>query len=226
MKDTDVLQPFAHLPSDIQGELVRQLHVRTFEAGEQVFEQGASASAFYIVASGRLKIVRVTPEGYENILCVRGPADYFCPVPLLDDGNQLGTAIAMTDVTLMWMERGAFLSLCEASPELLSIVQGDCLAEVRRLLNRLEVVAFRSVRERVAHALLTMSRQQADNGTPADELRLTQQELGALVGASRESVSRSLAQFERNGLVKLARGRVSIQDRAGLEKIAGQEDDA
>lgn len=226
MKDSDALQPFAHLPADIQAELLKQLHVRTFEAGEQVFEQSADASAFYIVASGRVKIVRVTEEGYENILCMRRAGDYFCPVPLLDEGSQLGTAVAMTDVTLMWMDRSAFVSLCEASPALLSIVQGDCLAEVRRLLHRLEVVAFRSVRERVAHALLAISRQQADNGAPTDDLRLTQQELGALVGASRESVSRALAQFERKGLVSLGRGRVTIQDRPGLEIIIGKKESA
>ncbi len=219
MARTDALELLNRLPPDVRARLMGHLRTQTYAAGEQVFAQGDSASAFYLVISGHVKIVRVTPEGYENILCVRGPGDHFCPVPLLDRGAQLGTAIAMTETTILWIDDDEFRRQCQASPELLSIVQGDCLAEVRQLLHRLEVVAFRTVRERVAHALLTLSRQQGASA-PSHTLRLTQQELGALIGASRESVSRTLADFEQRGLVKLRRGSITLRDRAALEKIA------
>jgi CRP/FNR family transcriptional regulator len=220
MEATRARHPFDHLPPDVQTRLRGLLHTRTFKAGEQLFAQGEPGSAIYLLVTGRVKIVRVTPEGHESILCMRGPGEYFCPVPVLDGGTQLGAAVAISDGVLLWAERDAFCALCESSPELLATAQGDCLAEVRHLLNRLEAFAFRSVNERLAVAVLDESRHQHTDGLPADELRLTQQELAELVGASRETVSRILSRLEREGVVALRRGRVIIRDRARLTQLA------
>lgn len=215
----DPLRSFANLPPAVEGRLRAALKVQSYAPGEQIFRQDERPEAVYLVASGRVKVVRVTPEGYESILCVRGPGDYFCPVPLLDKGNHLGTAVAISPVTLFAVERGEFCRLCQISPELLAVVQGDCLSEVRQLLNRLEAFAFRSVRERVAIALLDEGRHQLGSNRTG-ELHLTQQELAGLVGASRESVSRSLKQLEHKGVVSLKRGRIRLRDWQQLERIA------
>lgn len=214
----DAFRLFRHLDPVVQSRLEGLAKVRTCRAGERVFLQGDSPSAFYIIASGRVKVVRVTREGDENILCVRGPGEHFCPVPLLDAGSQLGTAVAMTDLTLLVISSSDFIDLCGEYPELLALVQGDCLAEVRRLLHRLEGVTFRSVGQRVAQALLTMS-QPGSRRAPVMSLFLTHQELGALVGASRESVSRVLRGLEQQGIVHLERGQITILDWERLQKI-------
>lgn len=215
----DPLHSFANLPDEIESKLRHSLQIQSFQAGETIFLQGNSAEWIYLVAHGRAKIVRVTEEGFESILCVRGPGDYFCPVPLLDNGSQLGTAIAMTDVTLFQVKREKFNALCEQSSELLAVVQGDCLSEVRSLLNRMETFAFRGVRERIAFALLNETEETSIQGKVQDTLRLTQQELAALVGASRESVSRNLSQLAAEGLVIVGRGKITIKNRDGLEAI-------
>lgn len=215
----DPLHSFANLPLQIETELRTHLRVFSFAAGDSIFIQGASPKAVYLVASGNVKVVRVTPEGYESVLCMRGAGDYFCPVPLLDKGSHLGTAVATSDVTLFSIEQNIFRDLCNRSPELLSIVQGDCLSEVRHLLNRLETFAFRNIKERLAMALLNECRHHNDN-SPANELRLTQQDLAGLVGASRESVSRILKELERKGIVNLGRGRITLQDIPRLRQIA------
>lgn len=220
MEETDARSLFDHLAPEARVRLREMLHVQTFAPGEQVFVQGAPGSAIYLLTRGRVKITRVTPEGHESVLCVRGPGDYFCPVPVLDNGSQLGTAVALTEVTLLWAERAEFMALCEGNPELLSNVQGSCLAKVRSLLNRLEAFAFRSVRERLAVALMNEARHQQTSGDPPGELHLTQQELAGLVGASRETVSRLLTQLEREGVVALKRGRVLIRDWEQLGQLA------
>jgi len=215
-RDPDPLHSFALLPKDVEARLRGLLRVRTFQAGEAIFLQDEPPEAIYLVASGRVKITRSTPEGYENILCMRGPGDYFCPVPLLDRGRQLGTAFAVTDVTLFVANQVDFCRLCLDSPALLSVVQGDCLAEVRHLLTRLEAFAFRSIRERLALVLMDAVRRQLGvdsvTGLPSDgfELRMTQQDLAGLVGGTRESVSRNLQDLAREGAVVLSRGRIVI----------------
>ena len=135
-------------------------------------------------------------------------------------GTQLGSAVAMRDVTLFSIDRAEFQKLCQTSPELLAIVQGDCLSEVRHLLNRLEGFAFRQVRERVAIALTNEIRRQNHNGITNTELRLTLQEIAGLVGASRESVSRNLIRMKHEGIVCLGRGQVTIQDWERLQANA------
>ena len=213
---------FSRLSPDIQARLRAILHARTFTAGEQIFAQGAPAPAFYIVTSGRVKVVRVTAEGYELILCVPGPGDCFCPVPVLDGGTQLGTAVAVTDGTLLWADSAEFAALCAKSPELLSVVQGICLGEVRRLISRYESLASRRLKERLASAMLAESRHRQIDGFPPHELHLTHQDLAELVGAARESVSRLLAQWQQKGVVTLKRGRVIIRDREELQRLAGE----
>ena len=219
MANKDPLHSFSHLPREIDAEIRRSLRVSNFAAGENIFMQGASPQASYLVGSGRVKIVRVTPEGHESILCVRGPGDYFCPVPLLDSGAHLGTAVAMSDVTLFWIAKDEFKYLCKKSPELLSLVQGDCLAEVRHLLNRLEAFAFKNVRERLAIALLREEQRLGSSGSLPCVVRMTQQELAGLVGTTRESVSRALKKMEREGILNLSRGKITISDAPRLKKI-------
>ena len=215
----DPLHSFVNLPPEIETEMRSHLRVYSFAAGESIFVQGASPKAVYLVASGNVKVVRVTPEGYESVLCMRGAGDYFCPVPLLDKGSHLGTAVATNDVTLFSIEQDVFRDLCRRSPELLSVVQGDCLSEVRRLLYRLETFAFRNVKERLAMTLLNEYRHQNDESS-TNELRITQQDLAGLVGASRESVSRILKEFERKGIVALGRGRIILKNKQRLRRFA------
>lgn len=186
-----------------------------------IFLQGAEPDAIYLIANGRVKVTRVTPEGYESILCIRGPGDYLCPVPLLDDGNHLGSAITMSDVVIFHINQEAFTNLIQISPEFLAIVQGDCLSEVRRLLHRLEGFAFRGVKQRLAIALTCEVQRQNHTESTSSEIHLTQQELAGLVGASRESVSRNLVKMEKAGIVKLGRGRIINNDWERLIILTG-----
>ena len=215
----DPLHSFINLPPEIETELRSHLRVFSFSAGETIFIQNTSPGAIYLVANGRVKIVRGTMEGHENTLCMRSAGDYFCPVPLLDGGKQLGTAVATTDVTLFSIERETFNDLCARSPQLLSAVQGDCLSEVRRLLNQLEVFAFRNIKERLAITLINQAEQQNRNGR-LTEVRLTQQDLADLIGASRESVSRILKELERDNIVILGRRRITLKNKQQLRQLA------
>ena len=215
-----LIDVFGHIPAVHLARLQEIFFERRYKAGEAIFFQGDVARSIYLVAQGRVKIDRVTPDGNQCILCMRGKGDVFCPVPLLDCGCQLGTAWAMTDVTLLWADRDAFNEIARDCPELLAEVQKDCLLEVRKLLTRMESLAFCSVQERVAIALLDESRRQAHFGDSFLELRMTQQELAGLVGASRESVSRTLSKMEQEGMVETRRGRILLRDRKKLQKLA------
>ena len=165
---------------------------------------------------------RVAQEGFESVLCVRRPGEYFCPVTVIDCGPQLGTAEAWGDVVLLEADREQFSALCDTHPELMVMVQGTCIGEIRTLMRRVESFAFRNVKERLAMAILEESHRQRTNGRPVEEVRITQQELAGLVGASRESISRTMTRLEREGLVKAGRARIRILDRHALRVLSGR----
>jgi len=214
-----LIDVFGHIPAVHLARLQAIFFERQYKAGEAIFFQDDIAHSIYLVAEGRVKIERVTPDGNPCILCIRGTGDVFCPVPLLDYGCQLGTAWAMTDVTLLWANREEFNEIARDCPELLAEVQRDCLLEVRKVLSRMESLAFSPVQHRVALALMDESRRQMPFADSSPELHMTQQELAALVGASRESVSRTLSRMEQEGIVETRRGKIIIRDLKKLERL-------
>lgn len=209
---------FSTLAPEIQEVLRPLVRIRHFETGQAIFFQEEPVEAIYIVGRGRVKVVRVTPDGDETILCIRQAGEYFCPVPLLDGKGQLGTAFAITPVDILFIERQAFLAVCKEHPELLAIVQSDCLTEVRYLLHRLETSFHRSLRERVIMALLDALHTQNVHGNQGTIL-LTHQELANLTGGSRENVSRVLKGLERMGILQLQRGKIRVLDRSRLSHM-------
>jgi CRP/FNR family transcriptional regulator len=194
---------------------------KEFKAGDSFFHQGDESEGIYFITEGRVKIARVSLDGQESVLCVRGPGNLFCPVPTLDKGEHLGTAIALTDGRLQWAPQEIVIERCAKHPDLLAYIQADCLHEVRQLLVRMENFAYRSIRERLAYTLLDIRERQIAQGESDDVLSLTQQELAGLIGASRESVSRTLSAFEHAGILKTRRGGVVILDPEKLRLISG-----
>lgn len=222
MYDIDVFKAFSHLRPELQDDLKLLFEEHRYTPGQEVFLQGDPTESVYMVAEGRVKLTRVAQEGFESVLCVRRPGEYFCPVSAVDRGPQLGTAAAVGEVVLLEADRQQFNNLCDENPELLAMVQGTCIGEIRTLMRRVESFAFHNVRERLAMTILEESYRQRLNGHPAEEIRITQQELAGLVGASRESISRTMTRLEEDGIVQTGRGRIRILDRYALRQLSGR----
>jgi CRP-like cAMP-binding protein len=220
--DIDVFKAFSHLRPELQDDLKLLFEEHRYTPGQEVFLQGDPTESVYMVAEGRVKLTRVAQEGFESVLCVRRPGEYFCPVSAVDRGPQLGTAAAVGEVVLLEADRQQFNNLCDENPELLAMVQGTCIGEIRTLMRRVESFAFHNVRERLAMTILEESYRQRLNGHPAEEIRITQQELAGLVGASRESISRTMTRLEEDGIVQAGRGRIRILDRYALRQLSGR----
>lgn len=221
MSANDVFNSISRLSPELQVDLRLLFTEHRYSPGQKVFLQGDPTESVYMVGEGRVKVTRVAKGGFESVLCVRRPGEYFCPVSVLDRGPQLGTAEAMGEVVLLEADRAEFNVLCEENPELLAMVQGTCMGEVRTLVQRVEAFAFRNVRERLAMTILEETHRQREDGKPADEIRITQQELAGLVGASRESISRTMTRMEEEGIVHTGRGRIQILDRQQLSELSG-----
>ena len=208
------------LDLDIQSALLEIMREVSFSAGDQIFAQGDPASNFFIVVSGRVKVMRVTSDGHEMILCMITPGGCFCPLAVMDEGSHLGMAQAATDVTLLCAKSDDFRVFYKNNPQLADKMMKTCLHDMRRMVGRLESLTFESLKMRLARILLEKSVSVPIGRTTQNEIRLTQQELAQLIGVSRESVSHLLAVWERENALVLKRGRVIISHRDMLEQLA------
>ena len=190
--------------------------------GQVLFREGDAGDRVYVVIEGKVKLGRTAPDGRENLLAVLGPAQMFGELSLFDPGPRSATATAVTDSTLLGLGHEDLLPLLTGRPE---VARGLLLQIAQRLRRSNEAMAdlvFADVPGRVAKALLDLS--QRFGATSRDGIRvshdLTQEELAQLVGASRETVNKALADFVQRGWIRLEQRSVVLLDLDRLRRRA------
>lgn len=185
------------------------LRPRRFRRDETVFHQGDPGSALYVIASGGVKVVLPSPDAGESaILATLGPGDFFGELALLDGGAHSASVIALEPMEALVLSRSDFERLFDTQPGLRRALVASLARELRRLTGHVEALHFLGLRERLALRLAALAGIDA-SGRSEDEVRsswpYTQGELAGMVGGSRESVNRLLADFSGRGIVRIER---------------------
>jgi CRP-like cAMP-binding protein len=202
--------------------LTRQLQPVTFPRGHTVFAEGEPGDRLYIIVSGKVKIGRRSPDGRENLLTIMGPSDMFGELSIFDPGPRTSTATTITEVRAVSMDRDALRSWIRDRPEIAAQLLRVLARRLRRTNNNLADLIFTDVPGRVAKQLLELA--QRFGHQEGDAMRvthdLTQEEIAQLVGASRETVNKALADFARRGWIRLEGKTVLIQNSERLARLA------
>ena len=188
--------------------------------GQTLFKEGQEGDRLYVVVHGKIKLGRSSSDGRENLLSILGPGEMFGELSLFDPEPRTSTATAVTDARLVSLAHDAVIGLVTSSPQ-------TSLELLRRLAQRLrksnEVLAdlvFADVPGRVAKAIMDLGQRfgvEKDDGFHVNH-DLTQEELAQLVGASRETVNKALADFAARGWLKLEPRAVLVTDTERLYK--------
>jgi CRP-like cAMP-binding protein len=202
--------------------LSSQLETVDYPRGSAILSEGELGDRLYIILEGKVKLGRRSPDGRENLLAVMGPADMFGELSVFDPGPRTSTAVAVTDVRLATMDRTALRSWIAKRPEIAEQLLRVLARRLRRTNNSLADLIFTDVPGRVAKALLQLARQFGvqENGHLRVTHDLTQEELAQLVGASRETVNKALADFGQRGWLRLEGKSVLILDADRLTRRA------
>ena len=203
------------------------LRVRRFRRGETVFHAGDPGDALFIVADGQVKITVPSDDGSEPaILTTIGPGGFFGELALLDEASRSATAVALDLVETHVLRREPFLALVDAEASLRRALLAALAGEIRRLTAQVEDLHFLDLPGRLArHLLRTIAeaeRLPADSGYAdlSGERRVpwpyTQTELAGMIGGSRQSVNRLLADFVADGLLRFEGDELVIPDTARL----------
>lgn len=200
------------LPPALREEVERNLSVARVPAGTPMFRELDACQAFPIILSGRVRIGRTTESGREMVLYDLGPGES-CVLStscLLGNARYNAHAQCVTDVEVATLPRAVFDRLvAEHRPfrEEAFHLFGERLV---RLVELVEAIGFQRLDQRLAAALL-------GKGT---KLATSHEQLARALAVSRESVSRTLKQFEENGWVRLRRGSIEILQPRELREVA------
>ena len=190
--------------------------VRSFAAGETVTEPEEMACSLFLVASGRVQLYRVTPDGRRFVIATLGPGSLFGEDSILGGDAPDTYAVALEPCTIWTMPRQEALELSSREAMFgFGLIQamGHRLMEAE---NRLEQMAYSTISARLAALLLELGNSDGDNVVHA-----THQELADMLGTWRETISKTLQDFRRRGLVASGRRQLTLLDKEGLGLEAG-----
>jgi len=188
--------------------------------GGILFKEGDEGEHVYVIVNGKLKLGTSSGDGRENLLSILGPGEMFGELSLFDPGPRTSTATAVTDAKLLSLSHEKLIPWLKGNPEVSLHLLARLAQRLRRTNEAVGDLVFSDVPGRVAKALMDLGARfgkQSDEGLFVHH-DLTQEELAQLVGASRETVNKALADFAGRGWLKLDGRAVLITDVERLEK--------
>ena len=192
---------------------------RHFAGGETVFGEGEPCAGMYVIKSGHIRIFKSSPGGREQVLSIDGPGSSIAELPVFDGGSYPASAVAINDVTLLFVSKQDFQALCLAHPEVALKVLRVVGARLRRLVGIIEELSFTTVRHRLASFLLRLAQKEGRRTAEGVEFALTvsNQELASQIGTVRELVSRNLSRLQSEGIIQIEGREVVVSDLNALE---------
>lgn len=188
--------------------------------GSVLFAEGDEGDHLYVIVEGKLKLGTSSGDGRENLLSILGPGEMFGELSLFDPGPRTSTATAVTDAKLLSLGQEKLIPWLATNPNVSLQLLARLAQRLRRTNEAVGDLVFSDVPGRVAKALIDLGERfgkQTDEGLFVHH-DLTQEELAQLVGASRETVNKALADFAGRNWLKLDGRAVLITDFERLSK--------
>lgn len=213
---------FSGLDDEAAAALDGSMSPLTLRRGEVLFNEGDDGDQLYVVTDGKIKLGRTSPDGRENLLAILGPGQMFGELSFFDPGPRSATATSVTDVSLKSLGHDALSPVLNTHPNVAMALLNQLAGRLRRTNEVVGDLVFSDVPGRVAKALLDLASRfgrRADDGVHVNH-DLTQEELAQLVGASRETVNKALADFASRNWLRLEPRSVVIMDLERLQRRA------
>ena len=223
--DNEVLRQaplFSALDDEAATALRGSMSESKLRRGDVLFHEGDSGDRLYVVLDGKIKLTRAATDGRENLLTVLGPGEMFGELSLFDPRPRTSSASAVTDATVAALGHDALRPWLLERPEVSMHMLQALARRLRRANDVTADLVFTDVPGRVAKNLLDLADrfgQQEPDGLHVHH-DLTQEELAQLVGASRETVNKALADFAARGWLQISARSVLILDAERLRKRA------
>jgi CRP/FNR family transcriptional regulator/CRP/FNR family cyclic AMP-dependent transcriptional regulator len=211
---------FAGLADEDIRELMEVARKRTFRSGEVIFHRDDPGQVLYVIKEGKVKISLVSPDGQEIVLAVLGKGECFGEFAILDGLSRSADAITLEKVECYTLQRSDFHNAILKNPKIAIQVLEVLTKRLRINDQMVEDLIFLDVYGRVAKKLLELAEthgEKVENGTRIN-VRLTQQELASMVGASRESVNKVMGYFTDKNFISTDKHRITLHRITELKR--------
>jgi CRP-like cAMP-binding protein len=213
---------FASLDPSAAASLISSLSERRVAKGEILFHEGEPGDHLYVILEGKVKLGRASADGRESLMAILGPGEMFGELSLFDPGPRAATATALTEAQVYRLGNAELMPWLATRPEVAAALLQALARRLRRTNEAMADLVFSDVPGRVAKALMDLGEKfgtMTANGLQVTH-DMTQEELAQLVGASRETVNKALADFAQRGWIQLESRQVLILDVDRLGKRA------
>jgi CRP/FNR family cyclic AMP-dependent transcriptional regulator len=223
--DIDVVRKaplFSALDDEAAQALMESMTASRLERGDILFHEGDRGDRLYVIGEGKIKLGLTSNDGRENLLAILGPGEMFGELSLFDPGARTATATAVAETQLIALGHEDLTAFLSGRPVVAATMLAALARRLRRTNETLSDLVFTDVPGRVAKALLDLSNRfgrSAEDGILVAH-DLTQEELAQLVGASRETVNKALADFATRGWIKLEARAVVLIDVERIQRRA------
>jgi CRP-like cAMP-binding protein len=196
-------------------DLCKDRKIKLYKKKSDIFAEGETPLYLFFVKSGNVKAFKSHPDGKELITNIYKENDFFGFEPLLDNSPYNESAIAMEDTELILIPRVDFLMLLQGHPDISRTFIGLLCKKVAEKEAQLLHLAYNSVRQRTAEALLKVWQVKNE----MEVINISRDDLAKLVGTASESVIRVLSDFREEGLIDIEGGKIRVKQPQKLEKV-------
>lgn len=198
-----------------------QKYCQHYQKGQVIFQEGARPQGLYCVNAGKIKLTYLGDDGREQIIHLAKAGDILGYRALLGDDTYSLSAIAMEECAICFIPRTSFLELVQQNGKLAGELIKLLTAELRMTEEHLAGMAQKTVRERLAEALLLLRETYGfEPGTHILQVQLSREELANMVGTATETIIRLLTEMKHENIVELNGKKIHLVDMAAIEKLA------
>jgi len=223
MKDEEFLSqvPLFHsLSEEAMKGLLANIRKIRFKKGEALFKKGMDGDSLFIIKRGKVKIVIGSEDGEEIILAIFSVGDFFGEMSLLDGMPRSADAVAIEDTEVMMLNHREFINFLIGNEQAIRSILQSLSMRLRKTDDMLEDTCFLNISDRVRKKLLELAESYGieEKKSILIDLDITQRELAGMVGATRESVNKSLRILREKGIISTEGGRIRIHNLSLLRK--------
>lgn len=193
---------------------------RAYRAGQIICHEGDPGDSLYVLESGRVKVLSYAGSGRETIFSILGPGECFGELSLIDGEPRSATVETLETVQALVLRQDDFLRIVRASPPATDRLLAALTSKVRQLSHTVTDLAFLDLEGRLAKKLLELAEHHGatTDGAIQIELPINQEELAAMIGATRTTVNELLGRYESRGAIKRKGRRILILDATSLRR--------
>lgn len=219
LADVPLFEDLSEADLTIVSQRVRQ---RRYKEGDTIFHRNDPGVALYVIVNGKVKIHNETPDGQDCIICILSEGEFFGDLAVIDGTERSADATTVEPTELLMLTKDDLHDILHRYPRISLHLLSTLAGRLRRTTDVYLAYSTLDVNGRLAMQLLRLAEQHGvmtANGERID-LRLTQTDLGALVGASRESVNKVMGFFRRQGYITQdERNQIIVANRKALSRL-------